>query len=160
MTAVGFLYRYGYFSQSLSMDGQQIANYEPQSFDRLPIDQVMGEDGLPMALEVPYPGRIVYAHVWRVNVGRMKLYLMDTDFGVNSEFDRRITHKLYGGDWENRLKQEYLLGIGGIYMLNRLGIRADVYRTPTRAVRHCSICSGLSIMCRKTGFRLMSRLKL
>ncbi len=80
MTAVGFLYRYGYFSQSLSMDGQQIANYEPQSFDRLPIDQVMGEDGLPMVLEVPYPGRIVYAHVWRVNVGRMKLYLMDTGF--------------------------------------------------------------------------------
>ena len=127
MTAVGFLYRYGYFSQSLSMDGQQIANYEPQSFDRLPIDQVMGEDGLPMVLEVPYPGRIVYAHVWRVNVGRMKLYLMDTDFDMNSEFDRQITHKLYGGDWENRLKQEYLLGIGGIYMLNRLGIRADVY---------------------------------
>lgn len=127
MTAVGFLYRFGYFSQSLSMDGQQIANYEPQNFDRLPIDQVMGDDGQPMVLEVPFPGRIVYAHVWRVNVGRMKLYLLDTDFDMNSEFDRQITHKLYGGDWENRLKQEYLLGIGGIYMLDRLGIHTDIY---------------------------------
>ncbi len=127
MTAVGFLYRYGYFSQSLSIDGQQIANYEPQNFDQLPIEPVMGEDGLPMVLEVPYPGRIIYCHVWRVNVGRMKLYLLDTDFEMNSEYDRPITHKLYGGDWENRMKQEYLLGIGGIYMLNRLGIHTDLY---------------------------------
>ena len=127
MTAVGFLYRFGYFSQSLSMDGQQIANYEPQNFDRLPIDQVMGDDGQPMVLEVPFPGRIVYAHVWRVNVGRMKLYLLDTDFDMNSEFDRQITHKLYGGDWENRIKQEYLLGIGGVLMLKKLGINHTIY---------------------------------
>ncbi len=127
MTAVGFLYRYGYFSQSLSIDGQQIANYEPQNFDQLPIEPVLGEDGQPMILEVPYPGRIIYCHVWRVNVGRMKLYLLDTDFDMNSEYDRPITHKLYGGDWENRMKQEYLLGIGGIYMLNRLGIHTDLY---------------------------------
>jgi len=127
MTAVGFLYRYGYFTQSLSIDGQQIANYEPQNFDQLPIEQVMGEDGSPMILEVPFPGRIIYCHVWRVNVGRMKLYLLDTDFDMNSEWDRSITHKLYGGDWENRIKQEYLLGIGGIYMLNRLGIHTDIY---------------------------------
>lgn len=127
MTAVGFLYRYGYFTQSLSLDGQQIANYEPQNFEQLPIEPVLGEDGKPMILEVPYPGRIIYCHVWRVNVGRMKLYLLDTDFDMNSEFDRPITHKLYGGDWENRMKQEYLLGIGGIYMLNRLGIHTDIY---------------------------------
>ncbi len=127
MTAVGFLYRYGYFAQSLSMDGQQIANYEPQNFDQLPIEAVLGEDGLPMILEVPFPGRIIYCHVWRVNVGRMNLYLLDTDFDMNSEYDRPITHKLYGGDWENRMKQEYLLGIGGIYMLNRLGIHTDIY---------------------------------
>ena len=127
MTAVGFLYRFGYFSQSLSIDGQQIANYEPQNFEQLPIEAVLGEDGKPMVLEVPYPGRIVYAHVWRVNVGRMKLYLLDTDFDMNSEFDRWITQKLYGGDWENRMKQEYLLGIGGIYMLNKLGIHTDIY---------------------------------
>ena len=94
MTAVGFLYRYGYFTQSLSVDGQQIANYEPQNFNQLPIEQVLEKDGRPMILEVPYPGRIVYSHVWRVNVGRMKLYLMDTDFDMNSEFDRVITHQL------------------------------------------------------------------
>ncbi len=127
MTAVGFLYRYGYFSQSLSLDGQQIANYEAQNFEQLPIEQVLDEDGQPMILEVPYPGRIIYCHVWRVNVGRMKLYLLDTDFDRNSEFDRPITHKLYGGDWENRIKQEYLLGIGGVIMLNRLGIKTDIY---------------------------------
>lgn len=127
MTAVGFLYRYGYFTQSLSIDGQQIANYEPQNFEQLPIEPVLGEDGKPMILEVPYPGRMIYCHVWRVNVGRMKLYLLDTDFDMNSEYDRPITHKLYGGDWENRMKQEYLLGIGGIYMLNRLGIHTDIY---------------------------------
>ena len=57
----------------------------------------------------------------------MKLYLLDTDFDMNSEWDRSITHKLYGGDWENRMKQEYLLGIGGIYMLEKLGIKADIY---------------------------------
>ncbi len=127
MTAVGFLYRYGYFTQTLSVDGQQIANYEPQNFNQLPIEQVLDENGQPMILEVPYPGRIIYSHIWRVNVGRMKLYLLDTDFDMNSEFDRPITHKLYGGDWENRLKQEYLLGIGGVLMLKRLGINSTLY---------------------------------
>ncbi len=127
MTAVGFLYRYGYFSQSLSVDGQQIANYEPQNFNQLPIEPVLDENGNPMILEVPFPGRIVYSHIWRVNVGRMSLYLMDTDFDMNSEYDRQITHKLYGGDWENRIKQEYMLGIGGILMLKKLGISTDIY---------------------------------
>ena len=127
MVAVGFLYRFGYFTQSLSIDGQQVANYEAQNFAQLPIEPVLGEDGAPMILEVPYPGRIIYSHVWRVNVGRMKLYLLDTDFDMNSEYDRSITHQLYGGDWENRLKQEYLLGIGGVMMLNKLGIHTDIY---------------------------------
>ena len=127
MTAVGFLYRYGYFTQTLSVDGQQIANYEPQNFNELPIDQVVDESGHPVILEVPFPGRVVYSHIWRVNVGRMKLYLMDTDFDMNSEFDRQITHQLYGGDWENRIKQEYLLGIGGILMLKKLGIKSELY---------------------------------
>ncbi|MCM1291516.1 MAG: alpha-glucan family phosphorylase [Prevotella sp.] len=127
MTAIGFLYRFGYFSQALSMDGQQIANYEAQNFDELPIEPVLGEDGKPMILEIPYPGRTIYSHIWRVNVGRMKLYLMDTDFDMNSEWDRSITHQLYGGDWENRIKQEYLLGIGGVLLLNKLGIKPDIY---------------------------------
>lgn len=127
MTAVGFLYRYGYFTQTLSVDGQQIANYEPQNFNQLPIEQVCEKDGSPMILEVPFPGRIIYSHVWKVNVGRMNLYLMDTDFDLNSEWDRPITHQLYGGDWENRIKQEYLLGIGGVLMLKKLGINSDLY---------------------------------
>ncbi len=127
MTAVGFLYRYGYFTQTLSVDGQQIANYEPQNFNQLPITQVLDEDGKPMILEVPFPGRIIYSHIWKVSVGRMNLYLMDTDFDMNSEFDRPITHKLYGGDWENRIKQEYMLGIGGVLMLKKLGIKSKLY---------------------------------
>ena len=127
MTAVGFLYRYGYFTQTLSVDGQQIANYEPQNFNQLPIEAVLDKDGHPMILEVPYPGRTIYCHIWRVNVGRMKLYLLDTDFDMNSEFDRSITHQLYGGDWENRIKQEYLLGIGGVLMLKKLGIHNQLY---------------------------------
>ena len=127
MCAVGFLYRYGYFTQTLSMDGQQIANYEAQNFNSLPLVQVMEENGEPMVLEVPYPGRTVYAHIWKVSVGRVPLYLMDTDIPQNSEWDRSITHQLYGGDWENRMKQEYLLGIGGIMMLNKLGIKKQIY---------------------------------
>ena len=127
MTAVGFLYRYGYFTQTLSVDGQQIANYEAQNFNQLPIEQVMDANGHPMIVEVPYPGRTIYSHVWRVNVGRMKLYLMDTDFEMNSELDRPITHQLYGGDWENRIKQEYLLGIGGVIMLKKLGVNSELY---------------------------------
>ncbi|MGN0222495.1 MAG: alpha-glucan family phosphorylase [Muribaculaceae bacterium] len=128
MTAVGFLYRYGYFTQSLSVDGQQIANYEAQNFNQLPIEPVLDNNGNPMVLDVPFPGgRFVYAHIWRVNVGRMKLYLLDTDFDANSEFDRQITHQLYGGDWENRIKQEYMLGIGGVLMLKKLGIKTQLY---------------------------------
>ena len=127
MCAVGFLYRYGYFTQTLSMDGQQIANYEPQNFNSLPLTQVTQSNGEPMVLEVPYPGRTVYAYIWKVSVGRVPLYLMDTDIPQNSEWDRSITHQLYGGDWENRMKQEYMLGIGGIMMLNKLGIKKQIY---------------------------------
>lgn len=127
MTAVGFLYRHGYFTQTLSIDGQQIANYEAQNFNQLPIDPVLDENGQQMILEVPYPGRNIYANIWRVNVGRMKLYLLDTDNDMNSEWDRPITHQLYGGDWENRIKQEYLLGIGGVLMLKKLGIKNEIY---------------------------------
>ena len=127
LCAVGFLYRYGYFTQTLSMDGQQIANYEPQNFNALPLTQVLQSNGEPMVLEVPYQGRTVYVHIWKVSVGRVPLYLMDTDIPQNSEWDRSITHQLYGGDWENRMKQEYLLGIGGIMMLNKLGIKKQIY---------------------------------
>ena len=127
LCAVGFLYRYGYFTQTLSMDGQQIANYEAQNFGQLPIDRVMDANGQPMVVDVPYLDYYVHANVWRVNVGRISLYLLDTDNEMNSEFDRPITHQLYAGDWENRLKQEILLGIGGILTLKALGIKKDVY---------------------------------
>ena len=127
LTGVGFLYRYGYFTQQISPDGQQVASYEAQNFGDLPIEQVLTADGNPMILSVPFPDRDIYAHVWRVNVGRISLYLLDTDFEANSEYDRSITHQLYGGDWENRIKQEYLLGIGGILLLNKLGIKKEVY---------------------------------
>ena len=127
LCAVGFLYRYGNFTQTLSMDGQQIANYEAQNFGQLPIERVMDANGQPLIVDVPYLDYFVHANVWRVNVGRISLYLLDTDNEMNSEFDRPITHQLYGGDWENRLKQEILLGIGGILTLKALGIKKDVY---------------------------------
>ena len=127
LCAVGFLYRYGYFTQTLSMDGQQIANYEAQNFGQLPIERVMDANGQPLIVDVPYLDYFVHANVWRVNVGRISLYLLDTDNEMNSEFDRPIPHQLYGGDWENRLKQEILLGIGGILTLKALGIKKDVY---------------------------------
>ncbi len=127
MVAVGFLYRNGYFTQTLSMDGQQIAVYEPQDFDTLPIEQVMNNDGTPFELEVQFPGYMVYCNIWRANVGRVPLYLIDTDHQKNSEYDRQISAQLYGGDWENRLKQEVLLGIGGMQLLTKLGISKQVY---------------------------------
>ena len=127
LTAIGLLYRHGYFTQTLSIDGQQIANYEDQRFDQLPIKQLIDKTGEPVIIEVPYNSFIVYANVWEVNVGRIKLYLLDTDLELNNEWDRGITHTLYGGDNENRLKQEYLLGIGGILLLNKLGIEKQVF---------------------------------
>jgi len=127
LTAVGFLYRYGYFTQELSVDGQQIPVYEAQNFNNLPIKQVKDENDEPILIEVPYPGRIVYAYLWKVSVGRVSLYLLDTENDLNSEYDRVITHQLYGGDWENRMKQEFMLGIGGMLALKKLGIEKQVY---------------------------------
>lgn len=127
MTAIGFLYRYGYFTQALSPEGQQVAKYEAQNFANLPLHQVKNEDGTPMVVDVPYPERTVHAYLWKVAVGRINLYLLDTDNELNSEWDRSITHQLYGGDWENRIKQEIMLGIGGMLALKKLGIKKDVY---------------------------------
>ncbi|MCQ2255315.1 MAG: alpha-glucan family phosphorylase [Bacteroidaceae bacterium] len=127
MCAVGFLYRFGYFKQSLSMDGQQIAVYDAQDFNTLPIERQLDQNGNPLVVDVPYMNYTVHAYVWRANVGRISLYLLDTDNELNSEYDRPITHALYGGDWENRLKQEILLGIGGVLTLKALGIKKDIY---------------------------------
>lgn len=138
MTAVGFLYRFGYFTQTLAMDGQQVANYEAQNFSQLPIVRQLDKDGTPMVVDVPYNNYTVHAFVWRVNVGRVSLYLLDTDNELNSEFDRSITHNLYGGDWENRIKQEILLGIGGVLTLKKLGIQADIYHCNEG---HAALCN-------------------
>ena len=138
MCAVGFLYRYGYFTQSLSIDGQQIANYEASNFANLPLERVMDENGKPLVVAVPYINYQVYAYVWKVQVGRVPLYLLDTDNELNSEFDRPITFQLYGGDWENRLKQEILLGIGGMLTLKAMGITKDVYHCNEG---HAALCN-------------------
>lgn len=138
LCAVGFLYRHGYFNQTLSMDGQQIANYEPQNFNSLPIERVLDKNGEQLVVDVPYMNFTVHALIWKVNVGRVTLYLMDTDTDKNSEYDRPITSQLYGGDWENRLKQEILLGIGGMLTLKALGITKDVYHCNEG---HAALCN-------------------
>ncbi len=138
MVAVGFLYRFGYFTQSLSIDGQQIAKYEAQNFSSLPIERVIDKEGNPVVVDVPYNNYQVHAYLWQVNVGRIKLYLLDTDNEMNSDFDKPITHSLYGGDWENRLKQEILLGIGGVLALKKLGIKKDIYHCNEG---HAALCN-------------------
>ena len=138
MCGVGFLYRYGYFKQTLSIDGQQIAQYDAQNFNSLPVERVLDENGQPLVVDVPYMNYQVHAYVWVMNVGRIKLYLLDTDNEMNSEFDRPITHALYGGDNENRLKQEILLGIGGILTLKKLGIKKDIYHCNEG---HAALCN-------------------
>lgn len=127
ITGVGLLYRYGYFTQKLSAFGDQESEYEAQDFSKIPVSPVTDEEGNWVTVSVDLPGRTLYARVWRVDVGRIELYLLDTDFENNSDEDRSVTHHLYGGNWENRLKQEMLLGLGGIKMLEKLGIQADIY---------------------------------
>ena len=127
MTAIGLLYRFGYFKQVISSNGEQLANYEPEHFSKIPIQPALDEKGEWITVEVRMPNRIVYSRAWYVNVGNTKLYLLDTDFEGNDEQDRSITHHLYGGDNENRLKQEMILGLGGIRALEMLGIESDIY---------------------------------
>ena len=127
MVGIGLLYRYGYFRQGLSHHGEQIAYYDPQRFTYLPVEPVRDEAGTWIRVEVALPERTLYAKVWRANVGRVPLYLLDTDIDENQEHDRSITHQLYGGDREMRLKQELLLGIGGMRALRAIGVAPDVY---------------------------------
>lgn len=127
LVAVGLLYRYGYFRQALSPGGEQLAIYEPQRFSHLPLLPVKDEQGNWIKIAIALPGRTLYAKIWLLNVGRVKLYLLDSEVTENNEADRAITHHLYGGDNEMRLKQEILLGIGGIRMLQTLGIQPNVY---------------------------------
>ena len=127
MLGVGLLYRYGYFTQQISARGEQVNLYPPQSFSKLPIKPLKDENGDWLKISLALPGRNLYARIWRVDVGRIPLYLLDTDFDENWQEDRGVTATLYGGDQENRLKQELLLGIGGIRMLNLIGEKPSLY---------------------------------
>jgi len=127
MVGVGLLYRYGYFTQKLSASGQQIAVYDQQNFTQSVATPVRDENGKWITVKLAFPGRDVFARIWKVEVGRTDLYLLDTDMEENQPIDRTITHHLYGGDLENRFKQEMILGIAGIRALNELGINADIY---------------------------------
>ena len=127
LVAVGLLYRYGYFTQMLSAQGEQVAKYDAQNFMKIPAFPVRDADGNWMTVSVAFPGRTLNARLWRVDVGRTELYLMDTDYEDNLPEDRSVTHHLYGGDWENRLKQELLLGVGGIRALRKLGLNPEIY---------------------------------
>ena len=127
LVAVGFLYRFGYFTQVISGQGYQVANYDAQDFLKVPATPVTDTDGNWVTTSVAFPGRTITARLWKVEVGRTDLYLMDTDYEANIPEDREVTYHLYGGNWENRLKQELLLGVGGIRALRKLGIDTQVY---------------------------------
>jgi glycogen phosphorylase len=127
LTGIGLLYRYGYFRQTISITGEQMSNYDAQQFSKIPVQPAFDQNGEWINVQVDYPGRTVTARVWQVNVGSVKLFLLDTDFDGNADQDRFITHHLYGGDNENRLKQEMLLGLGGIRILKKLGIESDIF---------------------------------
>ena len=127
LVAVGLLYRYGYFTQRLTPQGHQVAEYKPQDFLKIPAEPVLDENGAWKTVAVQMPGRQMKARIWKVAVGRTDLYLLDTDYEDNLPEDRQVTHQLYGGDWENRIKQEILLGIGGVRALRALGLHPTIY---------------------------------
>lgn len=129
LTAVGLLYRYGYFRQKIGPKGEQIPIYEAEEFSHLPINPVKGSDGNHLYVSIVWPGRTVKIRVWEAMIGKVRLLLLDTDFEDNPPEDRSVTHHLYGGDNENRLKQELLLGIGGIRTLTALGLKPDLYHS-------------------------------
>ena len=126
---IGLLYRYGYFKQKLGPKGEQLAIYDAEEFSHLPICPVKTEDGNQMIVSLVWPGRTVRIRVWEAKVGKVSLYLLDTDHEDNMHEDRSITHHLYGGDHENRLKQELVLGIGGMRALNAMGIKPDLFHS-------------------------------
>lgn len=126
---VGLLYRFGYFQQKLGPKGEQQAIYEAEDFSNLPICPVEDTAGKQLTISLVWPGRTVKARIWEAKVGKVKLYLLDTDFDENLPEDRSVTHHLYGGNNENRLKQELLLGIGGIRALRAIGVKPDLYHS-------------------------------
>ena len=127
LVAVGLLYQQGYFRQYLNRAGWQQEEYANNDFHNLPVRPVTSGNGIPLNVEVQYPGRVVTARVWQAQVGRVPVYLLDTNLEVNSAADRQITSELYGGDNEMRLQQEILLGIGGYRALEAAGVAASVF---------------------------------
>jgi starch phosphorylase len=125
--AVGLLYRQGYFTQTIDGEGNQRAEYFDSEFEDLPITPVQREDGSDLYVDVPLPGRGLRAKVWQVRIGHVGLFLLDTDLAENSERDRGITHRLYGGDASTRIEQEIVLGVGGVRALTAMGIRPTVW---------------------------------
>jgi len=120
--AVGLLYRQGYFVQTIDGEGKQRAEYHDSDFDDLPIEPVKD-----LKVEINFPGRAVHVKVWRARIGHVTLYLLDTDVPENSERDRAITHRLYGGDRTTRLEQEIVLGVGGVRALEAMGLKPTVW---------------------------------
>ncbi|HSL85483.1 MAG TPA: alpha-glucan family phosphorylase, partial [Bacteroidales bacterium] len=129
ITGVGMLYRYGYFNQKIGPKGEQMAVYEAEEFSHLPVNPVKSDDGTQLTVALSWPSRTVKARVWETMVGKVRLLLLDTDFEDNTYEDRTITHYLYGGDHENRLKQELILGIGGMRAIAELGIDPDLFHS-------------------------------
>ncbi len=139
LVALGILYRHGYFTQVITTSGEQQANYEFHHFSKLPVHPIKDDKGEFVSIEIMFPGRILHARLWYINVGRIKLYLLDTDFDKNLPEDQVISHQLYGGDNENRLKQEMLLGIGGIRALAQFGIKPNLYHLNEGHSAFCGI---------------------
>ncbi len=129
ITGMGLLYRYGYFRQKLGPRGEQLPIYEAEDFSRLPVSPVKDAGGNHLTVNLVWPGRTVKIRVWEAMVGKVSLFLLDTDFEDNLPEDRTITHYLYGGDHENRLRQELILGIGGIRALEAMGKKPDIYHS-------------------------------
>jgi len=105
LVGVGLLYRFGYFRQNISIAGEQLSFYDAQQFSKIPVQPAFDQNGEWVSIEVEYPGRTVIARVWQVNIGSIKLYLLDTDFDSNTDEDRFVTPPLYGQQYENQLKQ-------------------------------------------------------
>ncbi|HBB34750.1 MAG TPA: alpha-glucan phosphorylase [Cyanobacteria bacterium UBA8803] len=127
LVAVGLLYQEGYFAQYLNADGWQQERYPVNDFYNMPLHLERNPDGSELRISVDYPGRTVYARVWRVQVGTVPLYLLDTNIEPNNPYDHDITDELYGGDLDMRIHQEMMLGIGGMRALKALGIKPTVY---------------------------------
>jgi len=126
-TAIGLFYKQGYFDQHINRDGWQETSFNDLHISQLPVTPVLNENGEPIYINVELPGRVVFARIWEIKIGRVSLYTIDTDVEQNSPYDRSLTSRLYGGDQETRIQQEIFLGIGGYRVLEALGIKPTVY---------------------------------